>query len=98
MNTDPTPATRGRADYRVLLANTAGLSLLVAASVVLVVAADLVAVAVLGAGLVWLGVAAARRELRIRRRLADTRSIRPEQHARPRPGTAPTATHPGGTR
>lgn len=106
MTIDPTPATGSRADNRVLLARAAGLGLLGATAVVSLIATNLIGVVVLGAALVWLGVAVARRELRIRRRLADTagtRSIQPEQHARPlpappRPATAPTAPHPGGIR
>jgi hypothetical protein len=97
---EPAPGTGHSPDYRVLLARTAGISLLAAVSVVVLVATHLLGVAALGTGLLWLVIAAVRRELRIRRRLADTAGTRPlvSEQCAPRPSTADATRRSGGTR
>lgn len=64
-------------DYRVLMAVVVGISLLAATSAVLVVVEHLVGIALVALGVGWLAIAVRRRELRIRRRLADTAGVRP---------------------
>ena len=63
-------------DYRVLMAITTRLSLLAATSAVFVIVEHLVGVALIALGVGWLVVAALRRELRIRRRIADVAGTR----------------------
>lgn len=99
-------------DYRVLIAMATGACVLAAVSAVIAVVEHIVGVALIVAGLGWLAVAVLRRELRIRRRLADVAGTRP-MPPRPRAGPgehapappAPTrldpaadaVTHTGGT-
>lgn len=99
-------------DYRVLIAMATGGCVLAAVSAVVAVVEHVVGVAVIVTGLGWLAVAVLRRELRIRRRLADVAGTRPVP-PRPRVGpgehapappapvrldpAANAATHTGGT-
>lgn len=64
-------------DYRVLMAIATGMCLLAATSAVFVIVEHLVGITLVALGVGWLVVAVLRRELRIRRRLADVAGTRP---------------------